>query len=177
MLAIFLIVGLIAETVFYSNEINGLNGQISDKNSRIHDLEGQVSTLKDEVTNLTTAKLVTALGTTEVQAAHGIDFNKLFVEGSVNNTGAGTAYHAGLRVVAYADNGTILVNMTVPLAFMALFGTDTQTQDVAHGFYSSTRTTDLGNLLTTQTAQIHIGIFHQGNATSWAVTPVWSNSP
>jgi hypothetical protein len=179
-----LVVGLITEGVFYDNlvadknsKIANLNDEISKLTSQIFSLQGQVANLNGQVANLTSAKLVTAIGISEVNTPSGIKFNKLFIEGSVNNTGQGTAFHAGLNVVAYSANGTLLVNMTVPLGFMALFGTDSATSDYAQDFYSSTRTLALGNLLTTQTASINIGIFHRGTASNWTVSPVWTNSP
>jgi len=120
------------------------------------------------------------LGVNEVPYDFLIDpppFSHLFVEGSVTNVGEGTAYNAGLHVVAFDAKGKVEVNMTVPLATIASFGTNVETVDYALKHYEGTNSLKLGNLLTTQTANVRIQIFHEGNVTDWDVTPVWTNSP
>lgn len=104
-------------------------------------------------------------------------YNRLYISGNVTNTGIGIAYNAGLHVVAY-DNGVLEVNMTVPLANGATFGTDNATIASALSTYGSVSSLQLGNLGSGQTATIGIGIIHEGYVTNWAVTPVcWTYSP
>jgi hypothetical protein len=103
-----------------------------------------------------------------------VPFNYLFIEGSVTNTGEGTAYNAGLHVVAYGANGTLEINMTVPLSG-GNFGTD----NVTDAFVSSTcgnSSLTLGALYSEQTTDVYINIFHEGSVSTWTVTPVWINS-
>jgi outer membrane murein-binding lipoprotein Lpp len=181
----------IAGTIFYYNgvvsdknsKIELMNSQIANLNSQISDLKSQVANLNGQITNLTSANLVTALGITEVQYNSGHDmtnpapFNHLYIAGSVTNMGEGTAYNAGLHVVAYDANGGLVINMTVPLAYIASFGTNAETVAYALEHYGGRSSLQLGSLLTTQTADIDIQIFHEGNASNWNITPVWTNSP
>jgi hypothetical protein len=44
-----------------------------------------------------------------------------------DNAGEGTAYNAGLHIMAYDAKGKLKVNMAVPLANTASFGTDANT--------------------------------------------------
>ncbi len=186
-----LFVSAIAGTIIYYNgvvndrnsKIELMNSQIANLNSQISDLKGQVANLNGRVTNLTSANLVTALGINEVQYDSGHDianpapFNHLYIAGSVTNMGEGTAYNAGLHVAAYDANGGLVINMTVPLAYIASFGTDSASVAYALEHYGGRSSLQLGSLLTAQTADIDIQIFHEGNASKWDITPVWKNSP
>jgi hypothetical protein len=105
-------------------------GTIIYYNNQTAKLNGKISILKSEIVNLTTANLVTALGVTEVlgNSSHNIIvqlYNHLYISGQVNNTGKGTAYNSGLRIVAYDVQGTLEVNITVPFGFR-VFGTTTR---------------------------------------------------
>jgi hypothetical protein len=181
-----LFVALIAGTVIFFSEvlnnknskIDSLNNEITDLNNEIANQTSQISSLKGQIIILTSANLETALGVTDVpyDSSHNMPspllYNHLFITGSVNNTGKGIAYNAGLNVVAYAANGTLEINMTVSLVGnSATFGTDAATaiygNDSLH----------LGNLFSTQSADIALGIFHKGAVSNWTVTPVWTNSP
>ncbi len=183
-------VSAIAETMSYYNDaindrnskIANLNSEIANLNSQISSLRGQLTYLSGQVTNLTSAYLLTALGATEVSYNSGHNmtpttFNHLYITGSVTNTGEGTAYNAGLHIVAYDATGGLDINMTVPLDGNGeAFGTDSGINAwVSSNFGNSSL--QLGLLYSRQTATIALGIFHEGNATNWTVTPVWTNSP
>jgi len=170
----FLIVAVIfvsafAETVlYYNNKISSINRQISKLNAVI--------------ANFPTAHLATSLGIAEILGNNSnemgeptpIPYNYLYITGSVNNTGKGTAYNAGLLVVAYNATGTLEVNMTVPWSG-GIFGTDNATNTyVLKNYGASSRT--LGVLDGEQTAYVAVSILHEGIATNWTVTPVWTNS-
>jgi hypothetical protein len=135
----------------------------------------------------TKAYLVTGLGVAEIPAAVGLGglppYANLFIEGSVNNTGEGTAFDAGLHVVAYAANGKLEVDMTVPLnpsqpspVSFGWYVTDTGINAwlKSNGDYSSLQP---GSLASGATVDIDTHIFHEGTVTKWTVTPVWTNSP
>ena len=94
--------------------------------------------------------------------------------GNVTNEGEGTAYNAGLHVVAY-DKGALEVNITVPLVNGGIYGTDATT-DAYVAPYGDT-ITQFGSLGSGGTATIVVWIYHEGNATNWTITPVWINSP
>jgi hypothetical protein len=188
-----LFVSAVAGTIVYCNavikdansKIASLNGQIANLNSKVSNLKGQAANLNSRLINLTSANLVAALGVTEVPYDSPNNFptpllyNHLYISGSVSNTGEGIAYDAGLHVVAYAANGAVEVNMTVPLDgtvnvtgsentdFAPVFGTDAATQIYGND------SLQLGNLYGGQTASISLGIFHEGVVTNWTVTPVW----
>ncbi|MGA3060715.1 MAG: hypothetical protein ABSD92_10135 [Candidatus Bathyarchaeia archaeon] len=131
--------------------------------------------------------LVTALGVAEVPAggpyvALPPPYNALYITGSVNNTGEVTAYNAGLHVVAYAADGTLEVNMTVPLdngasgQNSAWFGADAAINTFLAD-YSINNSLQLRSLAGGATTAIDITIFHESTVTNWTVTPVWTNLP
>jgi hypothetical protein len=161
-LVIILFVSAIAGTIFYYNGIvNSENSKITSQNNEIANLTSQISNLTTQIANLTTAHLVTTLVVvTEVGAP---PYNYLHIWGSVNNTGKGIAYNAGLHVVAYSAAGTVEINMTVPL-----------TIDVEVEIGSSL---PLGNLDAGKSATVVLDIYHLGTVTSWTITPVWTKSP
>ena len=188
-----LFVSAFAETVlYYNNKISNLNRQISKLNVVI--------------ANFPTAKLVASLGVTEILGNNSnemgkptpIPYNYLYITGSVNNAGEGTAYNAGLHVVAYNATGTLEINMTVPLSG-GIFGSDNATNDFVlktYGsynpvlrVYTSDYSTTLGVVDGEQVAYIggasaslpesygSLSILHEGTVTNWTVTPVWTNIP
>jgi uncharacterized protein YxeA len=191
---------LFAGTIFYYNWVaNDRNSQIASLNTQITNHNNEIANQKNEISNLTaqvlslkgqaaklsyltSANLVTTLGITEVPGSSSsymgglvptpVRFNYLFIEGSVTNTGKGTAYNAGLHVVAYSANGTLEINMTVPLVEGASFGSDKATD--AYLNVSSSPT--LGALYSEHTADVYVNIFHEGTVSTWTVTPVWTNS-
>lgn len=160
-------------------------------NNRIAQTKNQNTNLGNQSTSLTTANLTAALSITEVPYIryflngtpwpdyypHG--FSDLFLNGSVTNDGNGIAFNAGLHVVAYASNGTSEVNMTVPLVNGAwVFGTDAKTDAWVSNYYKSyLGSLQLGTLKSGQTVTFDLNFYHEGNASSWTATPVWTNNP
>jgi len=182
-----LFVSAIAETIsYYNREISSKKSKIALLNDKIANLTGEISNLNSRLADLTNAYLVTSLGATEIPYNSpyngvAIPYNHLYITGSVTNTGGSTAYNAGLHVFAYNSTGTLEINMTVPLTnsgtmYGAVFGTDTATENYVSSTYgiSSTQLETLGS---GQNMPIMINIFHEGTATNWTITPVWTNSP
>jgi hypothetical protein len=165
-------------------------GTIFYYNSEIANLNSQISNLKGQIQNLTSANLTTALSITEIPY---IQFpfggpppdnlptppNNLYINGSVSNMGGGIAFNAGLHVVAYAANGTLEVNMTVPLVNGAtVFGTDDATDAFVSNYYKDyAGSLELGYLKSGQTVTFDLSFYHEGTASNWTATPVWTNSP
>ena len=183
LLVAILVVSAFVGTIFY------YNGVVNDRNSKIASLNSQIANLNNEITNLssqmhvfgqanlTSPYLVTALGTTEIASN---PYNRLWISGSVTNTGEGTAYNAGLHVVAYAANGKVEVNMTVPLNNndVVNYGTDAATDASAYvGNGDNNPSFFLVSLGGGGTAVIGINIFHEGTVSNWTITPVWTNIP
>jgi hypothetical protein len=191
---------LFAGTIFYCNEVvNDRNSQIASLNTQIANQDNEIANQNNEIANLTSqisnlerysanqtyltsANLVTAVVITELPAnvlwaSTPIypPYSNLHITGSANNTGEGTAYNAGLHVVAYAADGTLEINMTVPLNG-GPFGTD----NAINAYLKSINIYGnpiLGVLYSGQTVTIGVDIFHEGIVTNWTVTPVWTNSP
>jgi hypothetical protein len=97
-----LLASVLAGTVTHNNSI------LESKNAPITSLGTQIANPTSQVTNLTSASLVTSLGIAEVGNTSSISrsYNRLFIEGSVTNNGQGEALNAGLHVLAYATDGT-----------------------------------------------------------------------
>ena len=155
-------------------------GTIIYYNYQTAKLNSQISILKGEITNLTTANLVTALGVTEVlgNSSHNIivqPYNHLYISGQVNNTGKGTAYNSGLSIVAYDAQGTLEINITVPFGF-GVFGTNNATEAQALRV-SGSSSLELGLVYSGQSVGADSAIYHEGYVTNWIVTPVWTNNP
>ena len=173
------IANLIQESINLNNEITNQSNQIANLNSQIANLTGQISNLKSQQANIDSpsADLVTSLGISEIPVnstynlGNSAPFNHLYISGTVTNSGDGTAYNAGLHVVAYTTTGTVEVNMTVPLSDGGSFGADVQTQ--VYG----TSSLQLGNLYPGQTTTVSLAIFHEATVSSWSLTPVSTNSP
>jgi hypothetical protein len=144
-----------------NSEIALLQSQISNQNIEIVNLSNQISDLNSQITNLSPANLTASL-------VIGDSAYLLNIEGSVTNTDKGTAYNAGLHVVAYTANGKLEINATVPLTsqtFLDPFRTWT-------GGGSSVTSLSGG-----QIAYIRLNIYHEGVVNNWTVTPVWTNTP
>jgi len=157
------------------NEITDLNNEIINQSSEIANLNSQISNLNGQVTKLTSPNLVTALGLNEILSNSSLSgtlapYNHLEISGTVTNMGESTAFNAGLHIEAYDADGTLEINMTVPLDNGASFGTNAAT-DV----YGSS-SLQLGNLDSWQVSTISIAIYHEGTVTNWTLTPVWTNS-
>ena len=149
------------------NEIENQSSQIASLNATISSLNGQIASLKSQITSLQekyTANLITALGAKEILSGNGTVLNHLFISGTVTNTGVTAAYNAGLHINGYAGNGTVLINITVPISYYV-------SQD---GF---TNATSLSTIYPTESQGADISIFHYGNLANFTITPVWTNSP
>ena len=125
-LAALVFVSTMVGTTFYYNseldkrnsEVALLNAQTSKLSTQISEFENQIINLKSQVSNLTSANLVTAHGITEVNKDTSKvprSYNRLYIDGTVTNAGTSTAFNAGLHVVAYTVDGTLEINMTIPL--------------------------------------------------------------
>jgi hypothetical protein len=154
------------------NRLYNLQSQNNNLNEDLANVNGQVSVLKDQLANLTTAQLT--LSNENVIDVHYYEFNNLYIRGSVGNTGLGTAYNAGLHVVAYTADGTMEINMTVPLKVGASYGTDEATSAVAAAPPFSKSSLELGTLGSQITADVSLSIFHHGAVTNWTISPVWT---
>lgn len=184
-----LFVGSIAGTIFYYNgivndknsKITLMKTQITNHNNEIENLTNETNDLTNEITNLTnqisnlksqSANLVPSLSEFDGLASTVmfLPFNCIWTSGSVTNTGDGTAYNAGLHVVAYTTSGTV-INMTVPLADGS-YSTDATTFA-----YIGNSSAQLGNLDSGQTAIFYADIYHEGTVVLMYITPVWTNSP
>ena len=198
--AILFVSALAGTIIYYNNILNdknskiallktqiaNLNNETANQNNRIANLTSQISNLASQVANLTgqatkltpqTANLVTALNVFDGPAStvKFLPFNCLYTSGSVTNTGKGTAYNAGLQVIAYTSSGILLINMTVPLG-NHWYGTDSTT-DVYVSSTGGNGSLQLGSLDNGQTANVILNIFHEGSVSNWTVTPVWTNTP
>ncbi len=170
--------GLLSER---ASEIGALNIQVADLRSQIVSLKSQVANLSGQTVNLTGGYLVTALGVREI-TDRGVynpsPFNHLYIQGLVTNVGWGTAYNAGLHVVASDANGKAEVNMTIPLiSYRKAYGTDSATIDYVLTLIEGETSLDLGKLAPGQFVTLDTSIFHEGNVTRWDITPVWTSQP
>lgn len=177
--------GGIAATIHY------YNGLLADKNSKIASLNNQIANQNTEIANLTSqvnqiskygdAHLEATLGVSEVgntsETMSPYPFYRLYISGTVRNTGQGEALNAGLHVIAYASNGIVEINMTVPLVSGADFGTDSSTNafvqkwDAEQG--ETANPSQFGNLNSGESITVDFNIYHEGKVTNWTVTPVW----
>jgi len=151
------------------NEIANQTGEIASMNATISSLNSQIASLNNQLTSIQskyTASLVTALGVKDLPGggANTTDLNHLYITGAVTNTGITTAYNAGLHVNGYASDDTVLIDITVPIAYYV-------SQD---GF---TNATGLTTIYPSQQATADISIIHSGNVTTWNIIPVFTNSP
>ncbi len=136
-----------------TSEVDRLNGIVSG-------LNGMITNVNDKVTSLTQAELVTALGSNYVTTGT----PRLYIAGSVINTGRGTAYNVGLHVIAYTANRQKIIDMTVPFFFENTYST-------------STGSTTLMTVSSMQNMSVSINIKASSALTNWTITPVWTNSP
>lgn len=181
---IILLVSAIVGMIFYFNgvlndrnsKIALLNKEIAKLNDEISNLNSEISNLTSQITNLTTANLVTALGIKDLQNSEWPSYYYLDIDGSVINTGEGTAYNVGLHVVAYNAQGILEINMTVPLEDYGVFYADNKTEALLSSHIGASGQI-IGTVYTNQTAAILVDIYHQGVVSNWTVTPVWTNSP
>ena len=204
-LTTFLFVSVLAGTIaYYNGVLNDKNSQIASQNQQIAKQNSQISNLTAQITNLTSTSLATKLNVTEIPNISSLNvgvpfptmaviipFDSLWINCSVTNTGHATAFNAGLQVIAFASDGTLEVNMTVPLVANSVYGTDSATKafildhphasvsDVGFGSFQlgSIGSLNLGSLDSGQTVISELVIFHQGIVSNWTVTPIWTNTP
>ena len=93
-------------------------------------------------------------------------------------------------MTAYSSDGTLEINMTVPLVVNAVYGTDSATKSLILGnprtsvgndigglHFGQIGSLQLGSLDVGQTANVFLAIYHEGIVANWTVTPVWTNTP
>ena len=177
-------------TIFYYNneldkrnsEVVLLNAQISKLSIQISEFENQITYLTSQVSNLTSANLVTALGITEVNKDTSKvprSYNRLYIDGTITNAGTSTAFNVGLHVAAYTVDGTLEINMTIPLT-KGEIGADAATNSYVLSFDPyvpiNESSMKLGVLVSGQIAQVQFNIYHQGVVCNWTATAVYSNT-
>jgi hypothetical protein len=171
----------IGTTVFYYNtRIASLTEQISVQNREISDLNNQIANFSGTLaflSNFTDANLIATLGVSEVgNTSHSMytyPFYRLYIAGTIRNNGTGMALEAGLHVLASASDGTVKINMTVPLINNRDFGTDSATNAFVESWHTSNPSMELGSLGSGQSTTVSFNIFHEGVVSNWTVTPVW----
>lgn len=201
-LVAILLVSSIAGTVAYYNALLGakhskiasLSSEIASQSSEIADLKNQVAHINVKVANVTLQLGVTEISNSSVPSFEYLTYDALYIKGTVVNVGNLTAYNAGIKVLAYSANGTLEINMTVPLVHGAAvylnsdpyygdvvdFGTDNATWAIAipdDNAIGSNGSLSLGDLGGEQTVPVNINIIHEGTVTKWTLTPTWTNSP
>jgi len=165
MVAVLFVSAIAGTILYYSGKVSSENSKITSQNNEIANLTDQISNLTTQISNLTTANLVTSLVVTENLYFPSYS-HYLSITGTVNNTGEGIAYNAGLNVVAYSEVGTEEIeeiNMTVPLTI--------------NSWVPIGSSLPLGNLAALQSATVYADIYHFGDVTNWTITPVWTNMP
>jgi hypothetical protein len=143
-------------------------GAILYYNNQLDELKAHVGILNSQTVNLQKPDLVTSLGIYEKLNATNSTYiendpstyNHLLIEGTVTNMGLGTAYHAGLHVIARTITGEVVIDMTVPLAAGS------------YGLEGNKGPSELGDLPSKGIGEAQIAIYHQGIAATWSVTPV-----
>ena len=163
--------------------VSAIAGTVSHYNNKISSLDSQISKLNAVIAIFPSAHLVASLGIAEILgnesnemgAPTPIPYNYLYITGQVTNTGEGVALNVGLHVVAYASDGTLEVNVTVPLNG-GIYGTDKPTNTFVSNNYGNSSQT-FGALDSEQIAYLCISILHEGIATNWTATSVWTNYP
>ncbi len=176
--------------IFQDYKIASLTAQEQNLNSEIENLTNQIPSLREQTTNFTAAYLASGLKgnlttalqgkeiiTSDYAATQSIPYNYFYISGTVTNTGNGTAFEAGLHVIAYdIHNNTRDIDMTLPLG--GTFGTDNRTNTYITNSYGGFRASlQLGNLGSGETKTTNIQIFHEGTVSNWTITPVWTNTP
>ncbi len=102
------------------------------------------------------------------------EYYRLYISGSITNKGNGTAIKSGLQVMAYSKNGTLEINMTVPLVNGVKFSTIINSD----GTYPGSTPLHFSNLSGGETANVDVNIYHNGHVTKWTIIPVsWEYLP
>jgi len=193
---------LATEKADLNSQISNLTAQTATLSADKASMSAQITNLTAQVANLTSAYITTDLSVNEIPnneplyalfptMAPDIPYDSLQINGSVTNAGRVKATNMGLNVTAYGSDGTLEINMTVPLNEGVVYGTDNATNNMIQSIDPRTTVNDggfnvrLGNLGPTglsdlevgQTVEVSITIYHEGTATDWTVTPIWTNSP
>ena len=182
-IAILFVIVIAGTVIYYSTALNNKNSKISSLNSQITNQNNEIANLTSQLhvfgqENLTTPSIVSALGATEVVGS-GQQNSRLWISGTVTNTGEGTAFNVGLHVFAYTSNGTKVLDLTVPVNKndVVSYGS----QEASLSAYVSNGDNNpsyfLPSLAGGGIAYLGINVFHVGTASNWTVTPVWTNMP
>ncbi|MGA2524692.1 MAG: hypothetical protein ABSF65_11140 [Candidatus Bathyarchaeia archaeon] len=188
--------GGIGATIHYYNgllvdknsKIASLNSQIANQQTQIANQQTQIANLTSQVklmSNYIDAHLEATLVVTEVgnmsESMSTYPFYRLYITGTVKNTGRGEALNAGLHIIASASNEVVEINMTVPLVSLADFGTDSSTNAFVQGWDAgsgiSANPSQFSNLNSGGSVGVEFNIYHEGQVINWTVTPVWTNLP
>ncbi len=169
--AILVAASIFTTVIFFNNSVNDKNYQNAKLTTEISDLRNQIAYLNTANISATlTVKTHEAHNTTILPPGPYNYFNSLGISGFANNTGPNTAYKSGLHVLAQDANGKILINVTVPLEYR-IYGP----KDVINQEYLSNSTQPL-SVYSGESRAISIGIYHEGTASNWTITPTWKNS-
>ena len=180
-------VTIIAGTVFYSEILQSNNTEnFQDKNSQTNGEVANKTLPTPEVEYFAPANIdISDLVVKEYPKINisdtfpvGWNFNSLEIRGFAENVGDDTAENAGLHVVAYSSSNTLLVDMTVPLIETwyrgGMYGT---TAEIIGMLRPDDQVIQLSTLHGGKMAHVLTTIYHEGVATHWNVTAVWTNSP
>jgi hypothetical protein len=149
-------------------------------------LRNENSILKEELTTLKSANIVTALGVVEIPpywesywGGNG-NYSYLWITGWVFNSGASMAKKAGLDVLAFDEANSVLMNYTVPITEggIGAFSTNETLRNLIP-YYIYPTPLEFGNVLSQQNVTVRLAIFHEGifpNSTRYEINPVWENS-
>jgi hypothetical protein len=146
-------------------------------------LRSENSTLKEELTTLKSANIITALGVVEIPpygesywGGNG-DFSHLWITGWVFNSGASMAKKAGLKVLAFDEANAVLMNYTIPITEggIGAFSTNETLRNlIPYYLYPTPLVFD--DVLSQQNVTVRLAIFHEGifpNSTRYEINPVW----
>jgi hypothetical protein len=158
------VIWVLTVTIFVSLFV----GAVLYYNSQLNELKARVTALDSKNDDLQKPDLVTALGISEKLNTTNTTYtendpttyNHLLITGTVTNMGLGTAYHAGLHVIARTITGEVVIDMTVPLVAGS------------YGLEGNNGQSELGDLPSTGQGLTQIAIYHKGIAATWSVTPV-----
>ena len=152
-------------------------------------LSNENSILKEEITTLKSANLVTALGVVEIppyeESYWGGNGNSsyLWITGWVFNCGGSLAANAGLNVLAFNYTNHVLMNVTVPLDSRSGFATATKdylVPKVPYWLPGSALLSELeySTILGQQNMTVRFSLYHEGSfpsSTRYEMNPIWEN--
>ena len=169
LLAILLSASLITSLFFYTENLK---------------LKDQVYSFNQEINILKSANLTTALGIVEIPPHYYSseiwwvsNFSYIWVTGWVFNSGAGIGENAGLEVLAFDKENSVLMNYTVPIVSDGVFSINENKTLIP--YYQHLTPLEFGNVLGQQNATVRLSIFHEGsfpNSTRYEINPVWENN-